>query len=378
MKLLFVISSLTGGGAEGVMSTLSNQLAARGHDVILISNLRRHVYKIEDNVRLIDSRGWEYDTFKGSFPVRVYKKIANRFRDYKNLKRIIRQEKPDLVMSFLLQWLWQLILICKWRIPIVFASRNAYERSLGAGDFFTKHVLWKFADVLSVTSYYDVAFLHKRYKQVVTVPNPLRYEPLTQNEFQRTFENRKNILACGRVTSQKGFHHLVIAFSKIAYRFQDWDIDISGKEGVDNEYETFLKKTIKEAGMEERVHFIGFNKDVDRVMKEHAIFCLSSNNEGFPNVLNEAMAMGCACVSYDIVTGPREIIIDNFDGVIVENQNIDALSDALSEMMESKEKRYKYGLRAIDDIQRFRCDVVIDKWENLLKSIIVRYKKVLR
>ena len=87
------------------------------------------------------------------------------------------------------------------------------------------------------------------------------------------------------------------------------------------------------------------------------------------------MAMGCACVSYDIITGPREIIIDGLDGVIVENQNIEALSEALAEMIESKEKRYKYGLRAIGDIQRFRCDVVIDKWEKLLNSIIIRYKK---
>lgn len=375
MKLLFVISSLAGGGAEGVMSTLSNELAARGHDVILATHLGRHVYHIDDKVKLVDCRSWQYDTFNGNIIVRIYKKIANRFLDYKYLKKLIKEEKPELVMSFLLQWLWQIILICKGRIPIVFASRNAYERSLGPGDFFTRHFLFKGADVLSVTSYYDVAYLHKKFKEVVTVPNPLRYAPLTQDDYKRCFEQRNNILACGRVTSQKGFHHLVLAFSKIADRFPDWDIDISGKEGVDNEYESFLKKTIKETGMEERVHFIGFNKDVDRVMKEHAIFCLSSNNEGFPNVLNEAMAMGCACVSYDIVTGPREIIIDGLDGVIVENQNIDALSDALSEMMESKEKRYEYGLRAIDDIQRFRCDFVIDKWEKLLNNIIVRYKK---
>lgn len=375
MKLLFVISSLTGGGAEGVMSTLSNQLAARGHDVFLISNLRRHVYKIEDNVRLIDSRDWEYDTFKGSLPVRIYKKIANRFRDYKNLKKIIRQEKPDLVMSFLLQWLWQLILICKWRIPLVFASRNAYERSLGTGDFFTKHVLWKFADVLSVTSYYDVAYLHRKYKQVVTVPNPLRYEPLSVEEYKQTFDSRKNILACGRITSQKGFHHLVLAFSKIASKYPEWDIDISGKEGVDDKYENYLKQVIRESWMEDRVHFIGFNKDVDRVMREHSIFCLSSNNEGFPNVLNEAMAMGCACVSYDIVTGPREIIIDGLDGVIVENQNIEALSEALEEVISNSEIRFTFGIRAIENIQRFRCDAVMDKWERLLNSIIENYKK---
>lgn len=371
MKLLFVISSLTGGGAEGVMSTLSNHLAARGHEVLLVTHLKRHVYHIDEKVKLIDCRDWQYDTFKGNIIVRLYKKIANRFLDYTNLKRIVKEEKPELVMSFLLQWLWQIILICKGRIPIVFASRNAFERSLGCGDWFTKHVLFKCADVLSVTSYYDVAYLHKCYKKVVTVPNPLRFGPLTTEEYRQSFDARKNILACGRITSQKGFHHLVLAFAKIAAKYPDWDIDISGKQGIDDEYENLLKKTIKDSGIEERVHFIGFNNDIDMVMREHAIFCLSSNNEGFPNVLNEAMAMGCACVSYDIVTGPREIIIDGLDGVIVENQNIDALSEALEEVIANNAKRYNFGLKAIEDIQRFRCDVVIGKWEKLLYSIIV-------
>lgn len=358
-----------------MMSTLSNQLAARGHEVVLATHLKRHVYHIDDNVKLIDSRDWQYDTSKGNIIVRVYKKIFNRYLDYKNLKRIIKEEKPELVMSFLIQWLWQIILICKGRIPIIFASRNAFEMTLGRVDWFTKNVLFKFADVVSVTSYYDVAYLHKRYKQVVTVPNPLRYEPLTPDVFEHTFNARKNILACGRITSQKGFHHLVLAFAKIASKYPGWDIDISGKKGIDDKYESFLKETIGNTALEDRVHFIGFNMDIDRVMREHSIFCLSSNNEGFPNVLNEAMAMGCACVSYDIVTGPREIIIDGLDGVIVENKNIDALSEALEEMIADEEKRYNFGLKAIEDIQRFRCDVVIGRWEQLLNNIIKCYKK---
>ncbi len=377
MKLLFVISSLTGGGAEGVMATLSNQLAAKGHKVTLVVPLRRHVYKIDEKVNLIDSRIWEYDPFEGNLITRIYKKIANRFLDYKNLKRIVKEEQPDLVMSFLLQWLWQIILICKGRIPIVFASRNAYERSLGFGDYFTKHVLWKFADVLSVTSYYDVAYLHKKYKQVVTVPNPLRYEPLSVEEYKQTFDSRKNILACGRITAQKGYDKLLLAFSQIANDYLTWDIDICGKDDMDDSanYRQYLESIIQEHNLENRVHFIGFHSDIERVMQEHSIFCLSSENEGFPNVLSESMAMGCTCVSYDIVTGPREIIIDGLDGLIVENQDIDMLAKALSKVMNDKDLRYQYGLKAIGDIKRYERDVVMDKWEDLLSNIIAKYNK---
>jgi glycosyltransferase involved in cell wall biosynthesis len=373
MRLLFVISSLTGGGAEGVMGTLANQLAAKGHEVTLVSHLRRFVYHIEDNVDLIDCRVWQYDTFKGNFIVRIYKKIANRFLDYKNLKRIIKEKEPELVMSFLLQWLWQIILICKGRIPIVFAHRVAFERKT-SNDFITKKILFKMADVLSVTSYYDVAYLHKKYKKVVTVPNPLRYEPITQEEYVKTFDNRKNILACGRIAPQKGFDKLVVAFSKIAELFPDWDIDICGKDGYDDNYSQRLKKVVNELGLDNRVRFIGFHNDIDRVMREHAVFCLSSDNEGFPNVLSEAMAMGCACVSFDIVTGPREIIIDGLDGIIVEDQNVEELSLALKSILENKKMRYYFGMKACENSRRFRSDVIVNKWEQLLNSIIIAYK----
>jgi len=377
MRFLFVISSLRGGGAEGVMSTISNQLAAKGHNVTLATHLGRYVYPIDKKVNLIDCRTWQYDTSKGNIVVRIFKKIGNRFRDYVNLKRIVKAEKPDLVMSFLLQWLWQIILICKGKIPIVFASRNAYERSLGSGDFFTKKVLWKFADVLSVTSYYDVAYLHKKYRQVVTVPNPLRYSPLSEEEYEELFKSRKNILACGRITPQKGYDKLILAFSKVASSYPKWDIDISGQV-VDDDIESInyfkkIKLLISDNGLEDRIHFIGFNKDIDKVMKEHSVFCLSSDNEGFPNVLSEAMAMGCACVSFDIVTGPREIIVDGLDGEIVENQNIEELSKALSKVMGDEELRFSYGRKAIENIKRFEKEVVIDKWETLLCNIITRY-----
>ena len=373
MKFLFVISSLTGGGAEGVMSTLSNQLAARGHDVILATHLKRHVYQIDGRVKLIDCRDWQYDTFKGNAVARIYKKIANRFLDYSNLKRIIKEEKPDLVMSFLLQWLWQLIIICKGKIPLVFAHRVAFERKT-SNDFVTKKILFKMADVLSVTSYYDVAFLHKKYKKVVTVPNPLRYEPIREDEYERTFAERKNILACGRITPQKGFDKLVKAFSKIANEYPSWEIDICGKDGIDDNYSHKLKQLIKDEGLENRVNFIGFHKDIDRVMREHSVFCLSSDNEGFPNVLSEAMAMGCACVSFDIVTGPREIIIDGLDGIIVEDQNVDELSRALSTVIRNEKLRFTMGKRAAIDSSRFRSENIVSKWETMLLNVIKNYK----
>lgn len=373
MNLLFVIGSLHGGGAEGVMSTLANELSSRGHKVTLITSLSNQKYEIRDTVDLIDCRTWEYDTFKGSMPTRIYKKAANRFKDYHNLKRIIRETKPDLVMSFLICWLWQLVLICKGRIPLVFADRNATEFKLGRGDFFTRHVLFKMADVVQVMSYHDKAYLRNRYKNVVPMANPLRFSPLTKEEYDNIFPKRKNILAVGRLDPQKGFDKLIRAFAQIADKHLEWNVDICGEDMHGRDYSLVLKKIVSDNNLEDRIHFIGYHKDVDKVMREHAIFSLSSQHEGFPNVLSEAMANGMACISFDIVTGPHEIILDGLDGMIVEDQNVEALAEGLTTLIDNCELRYSYGLHAIQNISRFNCDTIVNKWERLFSNTIKKY-----
>lgn len=372
MNIIFFIGSLTHGGAEGVVATLTKELSKRGHHVSLVSNLRGQVYEISPNVNLIDARVWQYDTFVGPFIVRIYKKVANRFLDYFNIKRIVKQEKPDVVISFLVNWLWQLILICKWRIPLISAERNAMEYPHTGHNFYNKQILYRLVYAVQVMSRHDKAWLRGRYKRVYPMPNPLRFDPLSQDQYSLLFGSRKNILACGRIDPQKGYEKLITAFSGLASKYPSWDIDICGQ--IENEeYYSQLCDLINKMQLENRVHFLGPRKDIDRVMQSHSVFCLSSQHEGFPNVLSEAMANGMACVSFDIVTGPSEIINDGLDGIIVEDQNVEELADGLARLMNNPDLRYSLGSYAITNICRFKCDTVVDKWEKLFSSIVKNY-----
>lgn len=368
MKLLFVISKFGGGGAEGVMCTLSNELAQRGHEVTLVSSFVNPVYVLDDRVCKIDYRAWQYDTSKGSLPVMIGKKVANRFRDYRNLKRIIREKQPDVAMSFLMWWLWQLIVLCKGRIPLVFCDRNAWQRPVG-NTFLNKKVFFKMADVVQVMSHYDEALLCNRFKKVVAMPNPLRFAPLTEEEYRNTFGIRRNIIACGRIEPQKGFDKLIQAFAEVAERYPAWQVDIYGQGKPGSDYPQELDRLVAQLGLGKRVHFMGYRKDLNNALKEHAVFCLSSAFEGFPNVLSEAMAAGCACVSFDIVTGPREIIEDSVDGLIVRDQDTDALAQGLEMLMRDEKMRYGFGLRAIENVKRFSKDKVVDQWEQLFREL---------
>lgn len=373
MNIFIFIKEMRGGGAEGVVATLSNQLAERGHRITLVSHLKDQAYEISQKVNIVDVRAWQYDTYVGSLPVRIYKKAANRFLDIKNFRKLFKQEQPEVVISFLGGWLWQLILLCRRHIPLVSAERNAMVYPHGRRNFFTKQILYRMVYMVQVMSRYDKGWVRNRYKRVVPMPNPLRFPPISAEDYKEGFEKRKNILACGRLVPQKGFDKLIHAFAKVADEYPDWDVDICGEDPAFSNYSVAIKQKIADCGLENRIHFLGFRKDVDAIMRSHAIFSLSSQHEGFPNVLSEAMANGLACVSFDIVTGPSEIIVDGLDGIIVEDQNVNALADGLATLMEDNELRYKLGLNAIEDIKRFSKEMVVDKWEKLFKNIIKDY-----
>ena len=352
------------------MTTVCNNLAERGHEVILLYDFRWKDYEVSQKVREIDTNTFEKDTSKGNIFKRYYNKAANRIRDLLYFKKLLKLEKPDAVTIFLENWSWQLTLLCKGRIPLVFSERNTFDYKYNSfNDWVNKHLFYRMGDMVTTMTYYDKAFLRNRYKRITVMHNPLSYTPLTVDEYKESFNARKNILACGRLVPDKGFSDLIEAFSKIAHKYPEWNIDIAGRDMQNSNYSCILKELVKEHNLEDRIQFIGFHHNMNEIMQKHSIFTLSSKREGFPNVLSEALSMGCACISYDIVTGPREIIIDGLDGLIVENRNIDALADGLEKLIKDENLRYNMGLKAIENIKRFSPDQVIDRWEQMYKSI---------
>ena len=95
MKIVFFISQLGHGGAEGVVATLASELVDRGHEVVLVSHLKNQYYKVSNRVKLVDVRQWQYDTMRGFFFTRIYKKAANRFLDFYNIGMLLKQEKEQ-------------------------------------------------------------------------------------------------------------------------------------------------------------------------------------------------------------------------------------------------------------------------------------------
>lgn len=177
----------------------------------------------------------------------------------------------------------------------------------------------------------------------------------------------KTILAAGRLVPQKGFDLLIEAFSKIVDKAPDWKVKIFGA-GKDKE---MLQDMIAERHLYNNVLLMGPTQEIEKELTKSSIYALSSRFEGFGMVIVEAMQCGVPVVSFDCPKGPGEIIAHNEDGILVEDGNIDAFADALLELIEDKNKRIKFGEKAVENVKRYTIDEIGKQWDSVLKKISI-------
>ncbi len=357
MKLLFFIRSLVGGGAERVTTILANELANRGHEVQIFIKDNIVDYELNSSIEL----NW-------SAPSNSKNPLLSYIKRFKDTNRAIKEFSPDVIIASYGCNLLQILLAANGT-PVIASEHNTFDRKHALLEKLNRFYLNRFCDKVVALTRYDKAFVSRRLNNVVVIPNPLSFEPMNENEYEISFPKRRNIMACGRLNAYntKGFDTLLECFSVFASKYKDWDLDIAGKG--DRESESFLKDLCIKYHVENRVHFIGFTEQINKIMKEHSVFVLSSRSEGFGMVLTEAMSMGCPCISFDL-SGPSEIIVSTVDGLLVENQNKGALINALELMAKNENLRLEYGRNGIRNIKRFSKKEITNQWVTLFESVI--------
>jgi glycosyltransferase involved in cell wall biosynthesis len=193
------------------------------------------------------------------------------------------------------------------------------------------------------------------------VPNPV----LTTSAADSSSEpvsRRSVIVALGRLVALKGFDMLIRAFAAIADETPGWSLEIHG-EGPER---ATLEALVRTLGVGERVRLPGFTRDPRAVLAGAGIFALSSRLEGSPNALADAMACGVAVVAFDCEAGPRELIREGEDGLLVPAGDVVALADALRDLAYDSGLRKRLGDKARDIARRFAPDDIAVQWETLL------------
>lgn len=362
-RITLIISSLSAGGAERVMSYMANYWARKGWAVTLItmSKMDRDFFPVEDRVVRV-SLG-----LAGESPG-ILNAIFNNVRRLLSLRSAIQLSRPDVVISFMESVSILTLLATRFTgIPVIVSEHNdPSQHNIGNAWGRLRRLLYPQASALVVLTQsvmgWAVELVGK--KRAFVIPNSIsrseNREVKKACEFPQPF-----VLAVGRLAYQKGFEFLLQAFKKIAQQNPEWTLVILG-EGSER---ASLEAMVKALGLEDRVLLPGRYPDPMSVMEQAPLFVMSSRYEGFPIVLLEALACGTPTISFNCPSGPSDVIRHDVDGILVPPEDVDALADAMQDLMAHPEKRERLALRAREVTDRFGEEKVMGMWEGLIKNI---------
>ncbi len=362
---MIVIHSLGGGGAERVTADLSAYWSDRGVKVTVVTqaDAQSDAYPLAPKVaRLV--LGTEGASSSGLSGL-----AANVKRIWK-LRRIIRREKPDLVLGMMTTASILSVIAARGLGCSVMGTEHTHPPSQSLSPAWLRMRGWAYprADCVVALTSGTAAWLEQNIPgtRVQIIPNAVQW-PLRDDEplvAPPERAGRFRLLAAGRLHEHKGFDLLIRAFQSIADYFPDWDLVILG-EGAERDN---LQAQIDAAGLSNRILMPGRVGNIGDWYAQSDLYVLSSRVEGLSNTLLESMASGLAPVAFDCETGPREIIRDGIDGVLVTPvEDADALAAHLSDLMAHPEKRGAYAKRAVDVLDRFSIVRVMALWRQVFE-----------
>lgn len=182
--------------------------------------------------------------------------------------------------------------------------------------------------------------------------------------------DKKRVIAVGRLDYQKGFDRLIEAWKIVQQNkaYADWHLDIFGK----GEWKEMLQAQIDGYGLQESVKLNAPTQQIGKEYTNSSMLVMSSNYEGFPMVMIEAMACGLPAVSFDFKCGPKDIIRHGENGLLVKNNDIQGLAEAMMKLMEDEELRRRMSVEARKVTETYSEEVVMEKWVLLFERLKVK------
>ena len=280
------------------------------------------------------------------------------------LREAIRRSQPDVVLSFMDRTnVLALLATRATGIPVVVAERNnPWLLPIGWVWEFLRRVTYGWAATITVQAEELRSFFPSNLRRtVVVIPNAVA--PAAASGEPRT----QTVLAAGRLEPQKGFDVLIRAFARTREVAPGWTLRIVG-EGSQRSALESLRTSLGDAAL--AIELPGRTTAMSAEYARAGIFVLSSRFEGFPNVLCEAMAHGCAVIATRCRSGPAEIVRDGVDGVLVPVDDVAALIDALVALMQDADRREALGTCATSIPLRFPASGITQKWIRVLDNAV--------
>ena len=368
LKLGFFIHSLSSGGAERVTTNLANYWANKGWDISIVTwtNVEKDFYKLDDRIKRVAIN-------LASESANPLAAIVANLRRIVVLRRILKRMQLDIAVSMMTTTNVLLALAASGLPVKTIGSERSYPPEMPIGLFWgggRKYAYKHLSAIVALSGKArDWLSQNTHAERIKVIPNaaswPLsRYKPevLPKNVLN---ENKKNLIAVGRLSEEKQINIIIECFAALENTMSDWDLVIIG----DGPERIALENLICRLGLAERIKLPGRVGNICDWYETANLYVMSSRFEGFPNTLAEAMAYGLAAVSFDCDTGPRDIIRHETDGLLVENGDVEALTQALQLLMSDHALRQKFATRAVEARQRFSIEKVAGMWEQLFKEV---------
>lgn len=348
MKIVCVIGSIgVGGGAERVMSHLCNYFAEK-HSVVYLalSRCTGKQYYLKEQVKLYNGLNHK-------------NKISAIFA----LRRVLLDEKPDIIISFLTQVNISVLLATRFtNIPVIVSDRGNLAVKNKMRKFLRLYLYPKATGVVFQTKDARNYFKGKIHDNSVVIPNPV----FVKNELlAKSSEHRKKeIVSVGRLDYQKNHEMTIRAFAAVSAKYSDYKLLIYGY-GPQKPYQ----QLIDSLNLGEKVILCGNKPDLHERIKDAQFFVMSSRWEGMPNALMEAMALGLPCISTDCPVGaPRELIQDGINGILIPNEDQKALEEKMDYILSNIEDANRMGEKAKDIQNEYSVEKISKIWESYILS----------
>ena len=379
MKIIYLIPALdTVGGADRVITEKVNYFAeVFGYEMYVVTAHQNNVpffFPLSPKVKHIDlnvnfNRQYGLPIWKRAY---VYLTLLHEYRQ--KLKKLLFTIRPDFTITTISRDIDFLHSIQDGSKKIAEAHiakpfiRNLHKMANEGFVYKIIGKIWthkleqaiKSFDALVVLTQYDAESWRKT-KKAVVIPNSMPFYPQETSSCMS-----KKVISVGRYDEQKGYDMLIDAWEVVYRTYPDWHLFIYGDGVLKKDFE----QSIKQKHLEQNIILCAPVKDIEQKYLESSMYVMSSRFEGFGMVLIEAMACGLPCISFDCPHGPSDIIKDEIDGLLVENGNVQLLSQKICRLIQDDTLRQQMGIHARKNVLRYSKENIMQQWKDLFERLL--------
>lgn len=350
-SFLFLIHSLNGGGAERVMSVLCSRLAMREYDVHLgLFHRSEEDYPLDERVKVYILS----DKKSGSG------RLGNSKHRIDQYSSLIKEISPDFVVPFMGTVVIESHLASRFKNVTFISAVRVDPQNMQLSKFNKALIMHSYNHSNAVFVQNEMqrkCFSKRTQKKTFVVFNPVS-DAFLEDQHKNEGDIVK-IATSGRLTDQKNHKMLIDAIKIVSEKHPEVKLTIYGEGKLHEELDAYIVQN----GLEDNVKMFGRTNDMLGELQRNDMFVMSSNFEGMPNALLEAMALGMPCISTDCRTGPSDMIEPYKNGILVPVNDAAKMAEAIYYMIENPEKAHEMGKEA----RKFAFDnctteIIIDKF----------------